>query len=201
MIYETAIVADAGLSDDAVEKLKNTVQGVISESNGEVLVNDDWGVRTFAQPTDRGVAKGRYVYLMYKANSSVNAELERRFGINENVLKYLIVKMGEDKHQENIVKGYKAPSFSSSAGSKEISDVDKDRKLFARKKSCWFSAKKERPDWKEPSSYTWLVNEFGKISPARVTGLSAKFQRQATRAIKQGRTIGFISHLSNRVAQ
>lgn len=82
-----------------------------------------------------------------------------------------------------------------------VYDIDKDRKMFSKKRSCWFCAKKTEPDWKHTSTYTWLVNEFGKISPARVSGLCAGHQRSSKRAIKQGRNIGLLSYLSNRVAQ
>lgn len=80
-------------------------------------------------------------------------------------------------------------------------DIDKDRKMFSKKRSCWFCAKKTEPDWKNTSTYTWLVNEFGKISPGRITGLCARHQRSSNTAIKQGRNIGLLSYLSNRVAQ
>lgn len=80
-------------------------------------------------------------------------------------------------------------------------DVDKDRKMFAKKRSDWFLAKKTSPDWKDPSTYAWLVNEFGKISPARVTGLTPKNHRLAVAAIKRGRQMGLISYLSNHVAK
>ena len=79
-----------------------------------------------------------------------------------------------------------------------ISDVDKDRRMFSRKKNCWFCAKDASPDWKNPHSYSWLVNEFGKISPARVSGLCSKHQRHATTAIKRGRNIGVLSIVSNK---
>jgi ribosomal protein S18 len=80
-------------------------------------------------------------------------------------------------------------------------DVDKDRKMFAKKRSDWFLAKKTSPDWKDPSTYAWLVNEFGKISPARVTGLTPKNHRLAVAAIKRGRAMGLISYLSNQTAK
>jgi len=51
------------------------------------------------------------------------------------------------------------------------------------------------------SSYSWLVNEFGKISPARVTGLRPKFQRMSTTAIKRGRCMGLISYMSSETAR
>lgn len=80
-------------------------------------------------------------------------------------------------------------------------DEGRDRKMFAKRKSDWFIAKKIKPDWKDPSTYSWLVSEFGKIQPARMTGLTPKNHRLAVAAIKRGRQMGLISYLSNYVAK
>lgn len=80
-------------------------------------------------------------------------------------------------------------------------DIEKDRKMFSKRKNCWFCGKKSNPDWKRPDTYSWLVNEFGKISPARVSGLCAAHQRGAKTAIKRGRNMSFISYVSNKVLQ
>jgi ribosomal protein S18 len=78
---------------------------------------------------------------------------------------------------------------------------DKDKRRFSRRKSCWFCAKKTEPDWKNTESYSWLVNEFGKIAPSRVSGICATHQRKATEAIKRARHIGFIGYVSNEITR
>ncbi|MBF0313003.1 MAG: 30S ribosomal protein S18 [Oligoflexia bacterium] len=92
-------------------------------------------------------------------------------------------------------------SEASGRGGKRPYDMDKDRRMFSRKKSCWFCAKESNPDWKDPHSYAWLVNEFGKISPGRISGLCATHQRHATTAIKRGRNMCLLSYISNHTAQ
>lgn len=86
-------------------------------------------------------------------------------------------------------------------GGRRQYDMDKDRKMFSRKKTCWFCAKKTEPDWKDPHSYAWLVNEFGKISPSRISGLCSSHQRHATTAIKRGRNMCLIGHITNHMIQ
>jgi ribosomal protein S18/ribosomal protein S6 len=201
MIYETAVVVRADLTDDAVTKVKELVTSTIESYKGEVLINDDWGTKTFAQPTTKGVKNGKYIYVMFKSDdAAANVELERKYKISEDILKFIIVKCGEDKHQEEIVKAYKNPNSKTTTDEGKV-DSDKEKRLFAKKKSCYFSAKKTAPDWKDPSTYSWLVNEFGKISPARITGLRPRFQRKATTAIKRGRNMGLISYINNNVAR
>ena len=198
MIYESAYVLRPEAGEEAVKVVTDFVAATIKEFNGEILLNDNWGVKSFAQPTSNGVTKGQYIYVMYKADTTVNLELERRFKISEDVLKFIFINLGVEADQEEIVKAYKNPALlTEEAGF----DSDKERRMFSKKKSCWFSAKKTTPDWKDTSSYSWLVNEFGKISPARVTGLRPKHQRAATTAIKRARCMGLISYMSNRVAR
>lgn len=198
MIYETLFVLRTEASEDSVKKMTDIVKETISNYDGEVLLEDNWGVKTFAQPTNSGVTKGTYFYVMFKANNKCNTELERRFKISEDTLKYTVVSLGTEAEQEEIVKAYKNPAHNTSETS---IDSEKEKKMFSKRKSCYFSAKKTAPDWKDPSTYSWLVNEFGKISPARVTGLRPRFQRSATTAIKRGRCMGLISYMSNNVAR
>lgn len=206
MIYETAFVVRPDASEEVVNSVKNSLSEVFKQFGAEVLVNDSWGVKTFAQPTEAGLKKGAYHYFMYRGTGDVNAEILRRFGINEHIVRNIIVKLGDDKQQDSIVKNYKNPNHSN-AESGESDDEgggygdDKDKKMHSKRRSCYFSAMKTSPDWKDPKSYSWLVNEFGKISPARVTGLTPKFQRRANESIKRGRNMLLISYQSNETAR
>ena len=204
MIYETAFVVRPDASEEAVNAIKTALTDTFKEYGAEVLVNDSWGVKTFAQPTESGLKKGAYHYFMYKGAGNLNAEIERKFLINESLVRHLIIKLGNDKDQADIVKNYKNPNHTQAA---DVDDEgfgggeDKDKKMHSKRKSCWFSAKKTSPDWKDPKSYSWLVNEFGKISPARITGLTPTFQRRANEAIKRGRNMLLISYQSNETAR
>ncbi len=205
MIYETAFVVRPDASEEAVASVKSALGEAFKQFGAEVLVTDSWGVKTFAQPAESGLKKGAYHYFMYKGAGNLNAEIERRFRINENLVRFLIVKLGEDKDQAEIVKNYKNPNHSQANADMDdeggFGGEDKDKKMHSKRKSCWFSAKKTSPDWKDPKSYSWLVNEFGKISPARVTGLTPTFQRRANESIKRGRNMLLISYQSNETAR
>jgi len=198
MIYELAYVLRTDANEESQAKLAEVLKNTITEAKGEILVEDKWGVKTFAQPTNSGIRKGNFFYVMFKSEDECNVEINRRLRISEETLKFMTIVLGKDSEQEAIVKAYKNPSNATTDAS---ADSEKDKKMFSKRKSCWFSAKKTSPDWKDPSSYSWLVNEFGKISPARVTGLRPKYQRMATTAIKRGRCMGLISYMSNHVAR
>jgi small subunit ribosomal protein S6 len=200
MIYELAYVVKPDATEEALSSVKTLMEGTLKEFGGEILINDTWGVKTFAQPFESGLAKGNFFYVMYKTPGTTNAEIERKMGINEAVVRFMIVKLGDDAKQDSIMKAYKNPNHTQAAEAGEMGESDKDKRMHSKRRSCYFSAKKMGPDWKDPKSYSWLVNEFGKISPARITGLTPKYQRRACDAIKRGRIMGLMSYVSNSVA-
>ena len=70
--------------------------------------------------------------------------------------------------------------------------------LFKRKKVCRFSGKNpETVDYKNIDLLKDFISETGKIIPARITGTSAKFQRQLTVAIKRARFLALLSFTDN----
>ena len=70
--------------------------------------------------------------------------------------------------------------------------------LFKRKKVCRFSGKNpEVVDYKNIDLLKDFVSETGKIIPARITGTSAKFQRQITVAVKRARFLALLCFTDN----
>ena len=79
-------------------------------------------------------------------------------------------------------------------GDRDRGDRDKDRdKRFAGKRLAKFSLPKgTKIDYKEVNLLQKYVTERGKILSRRVTGVSAKEQREIARAIRQARYLGLI---------
>ena len=62
-----------------------------------------------------------------------------------------------------------------------------------RKKTCYFTDNKiEKIDWKDVDLLRHYVSDRGKILPRRVTGTSAKYQRELTVAIKRARHMALL---------
>ncbi len=210
MIYELSVVTKPELGAESHAQMTDLVKDALKGFEGELLLADDWGRLELAQPYANGAKHGHFHYFIFKSNTQVNTEILRRLGINEGVLRSLVFNLGEDDKQDSIVKNFKSPFSKAHRGSvldnkkddeeEMFEDMEEDRRKFAKRKSCWFTAKKIKADWKDPQTYSWLVSEFGKISPARVSGISKKHQRFSNAAIKHARQLGIASYLSNRVA-
>ena len=75
---------------------------------------------------------------------------------------------------------------------------DKDKKrgsknLFRRKKFCRFTVEKiKQIDYKDVDLLKDFINENGKIIPARITGTTARYQRQLGDAIKRARFLALL---------
>ena len=70
------------------------------------------------------------------------------------------------------------------------------RKPFQKKrKSCPFSGSKSKIDYKDIKTLSKYVSERGKIIPSRISAVSAKKQRELSKAIKRARYIGLMPYV------
>ncbi|NLJ93833.1 MAG: 30S ribosomal protein S18 [Aeromonadales bacterium] len=68
-------------------------------------------------------------------------------------------------------------------------------RFFRRRKFCRFTAEGVTEiDYKDIVTLKNYVTESGKIVPSRITGTSAKYQRQLARAIKRARYLALLPY-------
>jgi small subunit ribosomal protein S18 len=70
------------------------------------------------------------------------------------------------------------------------------RPFFRRRKTCPFSGKNAPViDYKDTRLLQGYISERGKIVPSRITAVSAKKQRELSKAIKRARHLGLLPYL------
>jgi len=70
------------------------------------------------------------------------------------------------------------------------------RPFFRRRKSCPFSGPNAlKIDYKDVRTLQRFISERGKIVPSRITAVSAKKQRELSRAIKRARYLALLPYL------
>ena len=68
-------------------------------------------------------------------------------------------------------------------------------RYFRRKKFCRFTAEGVKEiDYKDLNTLKSYITETGKIVPSRITGTSARYQRQLARAIKRARFLALLPY-------
>ena len=96
--YEMIYIIDADLEEAARKELIEKVSALITNNGGEIeKVDETWGKRRLAYAIDYKT-EGWYVLVNFKAPVELPRELERNLQINENVLRYLVIKLVEKKH-------------------------------------------------------------------------------------------------------
>jgi small subunit ribosomal protein S18 len=71
-------------------------------------------------------------------------------------------------------------------------------RFFRRRKYCRFTAEGiDRIDYKDLDTLKAYITETGKIVPSRITGTSAKYQRQLATAIKRARYLALLPYTDN----
>ncbi len=71
------------------------------------------------------------------------------------------------------------------------------RGYFRRKKTCDFSTAGKEIDYKDLELLRGYVSESGRVVPSRITGTSARYQRQLTHAIKVARFLALLPYCDN----
>ncbi|MBQ8073828.1 MAG: 30S ribosomal protein S6 [Clostridia bacterium] len=95
--YEMIYIIDTGLEETARKELIEKVSGLITANGGEIeKVDETWGKRRLAYAIDYKT-EGWYVLVTFQAPAELPRELERNLQINENVLRYLVVKLVEKR--------------------------------------------------------------------------------------------------------
>jgi len=68
-------------------------------------------------------------------------------------------------------------------------------RFFRRRKFCRFTAEGVKEiDYKDLNTLRSYVTETGKVVPSRITGTSARYQRQLARAVKRARYLALLPY-------
>ena len=91
-LYEHTFLARQDVTQAQVEALMKEFSGVIEEGKGTVPKQEYWGVKTLAFKIKKN-RKAHYAYFNIDSPPAAVAEMERRMGINADVMRFLTVRV------------------------------------------------------------------------------------------------------------
>ena len=91
-LYEHVFLARQDLAQAQVDALAESATKIIEDNKGKVVKTESWGLRSLAYRIAKN-RKAHYVMLEIDAPAGVVAELERQTQINEDVIRYMTVKV------------------------------------------------------------------------------------------------------------
>lgn len=91
-LYEHVLIARPDISPQQVDALIEDITRILAEKGGKVGKTEYWGLRNLAYRMKKN-RKAHYSMLNIDAPAEAVHELERRLRINEDVLRFLTVKV------------------------------------------------------------------------------------------------------------
>jgi small subunit ribosomal protein S6 len=93
-LYEHLLIARQDISAQQVDALATHLKTIVEGEGGRIEKQEYWGLRGLAYRIKKN-RKGHYVLLNINAPSKAVIELERQLKINEDVLRYITVKVDQ----------------------------------------------------------------------------------------------------------
>jgi small subunit ribosomal protein S6 len=93
-LYEHLLIARQDISAQQVDALATHLKTIVEGEGGKVEKQEYWGLRSLAYRIKKN-RKGHYVLLNINSPAKAVQELERQLKINEDVLRYLTVKVDQ----------------------------------------------------------------------------------------------------------
>ncbi|MBI1954141.1 MAG: 30S ribosomal protein S6, partial [Proteobacteria bacterium] len=93
-LYEIVFIARQDITAAQVENMTQQYVNLIREEKGEVSKTEFCGIRNLAYPIKKN-KKGHYVLMNIKTTPKTVQEIERLMKLNEDILRYLTVKVEE----------------------------------------------------------------------------------------------------------
>jgi small subunit ribosomal protein S6 len=90
--YENVFIARQDISAAQVEALAESFTQIVTQQGGQVAKREYWGLRNLSYRIKKN-RKGHYMLFNLDAPPAAVAELERNMRINEDVLRYLTVRV------------------------------------------------------------------------------------------------------------
>ena len=136
-LYEHTLIARPDLSAQQAQALADQFTQLLGEQGGKVAKVEYWGLRNLTYRV-RKSRKGHYLHLNVDAPSAAITELERVQRINEDVLRYLTVKVESFEEGPSQVMQAKSSREERGGGGRRGDrdgrdrDRDRDRDRFDR---------------------------------------------------------------------
>lgn len=92
--YEVMYIIKPNFEEEQYAKVVEKYNALIQNNGGEIISVDLWGKRRLAYEIEK-LREGYYVLLRINGTPELPQELERNFKIADEIMRYLVVRVGE----------------------------------------------------------------------------------------------------------
>src|ERR671921_2570499 len=106
-IYEVVFIVDPSTQDEDLTRLTDGLRGIVTDQGGTITKSEVMGRRQLAYRIGRS-NEGIYVIFEIEGTGREIAELERRMRVSDQVLRYLTVRVDEERQRAEKLKARRA---------------------------------------------------------------------------------------------
>jgi small subunit ribosomal protein S6 len=92
--YETIFITYPELSEEDLAELQQKINSILATFQGDLIKLDDWGTRKLTYEIRKN-SRGRFFLMDYAAGTDLIRELERNLRLNDRVLRFQTVRIGD----------------------------------------------------------------------------------------------------------
>ena len=89
--YETAFILKPTLAEEEINSKIEFFSEIVSKNGGEIAAIERLGIKKLAYKINK-FERGYYAVVYFTSDGLVNKELERVYGITEDVLRFIVIK-------------------------------------------------------------------------------------------------------------
>jgi small subunit ribosomal protein S6 len=129
--YELVFIVDPDVADDEVMRLSESVQNIITSQGGSITKTEMMGKRQLAYEINHK-KNGTYVLLEVEGSGAEIAEVERRMRVNDQILRYMTIRVDEAHRRAQKLKDRRARKAAKKSGKgKEVAGESSSDEEFA----------------------------------------------------------------------
>jgi len=144
--YETIFILRPNLGEDKFTEIIERTGAIVAADGGTVIDIDRWGIRKLAYEIKKET-QGYYVLMNYAAHGTTVNEIERIFRIDDQLLRYLTIKLADSIDEAGIDQVKEKIAAEAAAAEAEETDQGEGEEKTADKPAAApeSEAKKESP--------------------------------------------------------
>jgi small subunit ribosomal protein S6 len=123
--YELMFIVDPTAGDEDVLKLSEGIQKIITGQGGSITKTEMMGKRQLAYEINHK-KDGTYVLLEVEGSGAEIAEVERRMRVNDQILRYMTVRVDEMRRRADKLKARRARKAEKKPGNGKAKAVQTD---------------------------------------------------------------------------
>jgi small subunit ribosomal protein S6 len=116
--YEVVFIVDPTADDDEVTRLTEGFKQIVTDQGGTVTKTESMGRRQLAYEILHKT-EGSFVLLEIEGSGHEIAELERRMRVNDRIIRYITVRVDEDRRRAEKFKAKRARKAAKKPGGQD----------------------------------------------------------------------------------